>query len=250
VLAPLFACQSTVPLGSECTRFERGCNMDVSHGMPERDAGSVAPVLDAAPAPADAQAPKDAGQDLPAPPDGGPSQPDDAGMAARMGIQNGSFEITSVPPKAGSLDPLTNEPQIAPWRWCAGNIGVDHGFDKFAATDGQWMLSLSFSVGPAVVVQELAKKLVAGTRYAFQIDAARSHDGPDDVRLELIGTNSTCTSATVLAQTPNLGEDSLTTYCLSFVADEAEDHVALRMNPLGLSASVFADNLREVSGCP
>jgi hypothetical protein len=248
---PLLACKSTVPLGSECTRFERSCDMDMSHSMPEPDGGPTGPTLDAAAmTEVDAQASVDAGHELPSPPDSGNGEVDDAGMTALMGIQNGSFEITSMPPKPGSLDPLTNETQIAPWRWCAGNIAVDHGFDKFAATDGEWMLSLSFSVGPAVVVQELDEPLVAGARYAFQIDAARSHDGPGDVRLELIGTNATCTSATVLAQTPELGQDTLTTYCLSFVAAEPEDHVALRMNPLGLSASVYADNLREVSGCP
>lgn len=242
----VLGCQSTVPLGSECIRFERGCGTDVSPGTDGMDAAIALP--DAAASAVDARVPEDAGLEPP-PPDAQVSEPD-AAVTGTMGIRNGSFEITSEPPKAGTLDPITNETEIAPWRWCAGKTTVDQGFDMLTATDGQWMVSLSFSVGPAILVQELEKPLVPGARYTFAVDAARSHDGPDDVRLELIGTNGTCTSANELAQTPKLTDSALVTYCLTFEPREADDHVALRMNPLGLTATVFADNLREVAACP
>ena len=222
--------------------------MDVSHSMPDPPDGGPAAVPHDAALP-DARVPEDAGPVEPPPPDDAGQGEADAATTSVMGIRNGSFEITSVPPEPGSLDPITNATEITPWRWCAGNVGVNHGFDSLTASDGEWMLSLSFSVGPAEVVQKLEQPLVRGARYAFEIDAARNNEGPDDVRLELIGTNSTCTSSSVLAQTARLGQ-SLTTYCLSFKASEAHEHVALRMNPLGLTADVFADHLREVPSCP
>jgi hypothetical protein len=240
---PLAGCESTVPLGSECLRFERGCGAITGPDQaPDEPLDSGGPPL----AMPEAGTPDAA---LPPEPDGGPAA--DGGPTGTLGLQNGSFEITSEPPEPGSLNPLSADTEIAPWYWCGGNITIDDEQGGFAATEGTWMMALSFGAGPAIVAQALSSPLVPGTRYAFAVDAGRSASGPDDVRLELIGTNGTCTSAEFVAESAPLGSDApLQTYCLSFVAEEPYEHVALRMNTLALTATAFVDNLRAVDSCP
>ena len=47
-----------------------------------------------------------------------------------------------------------------------------------------------------------------------------------------------------------LSASGFSTYCLTFKAEEAHDHLALRSNTLALNATIYVDNLREVAGCP
>jgi hypothetical protein len=239
-----------VPLGSECQDFALECvdgmqgppgseldagspnDLDASQGAPEagRDAGS-GPVADAGPA-EDADGP-------------------DAGAPAFPGIRNATFTITSEPPEPGDVG-LLGDADIDPWRWCAGSIAVGHELGGYAPSDGDSLISLAFGAGPALLGQLLSEPLEPLREYAIALDAARSEGGSDELRLELLGTELTCTSPSTLASTPALtAGDTLTTYCLRFTPLERHSHLTLRVAPLSsVVGTVYVDNLRQVSDCP
>lgn len=254
-------CQGgTVPLGSECPRFARRCDELPGPGGSHDDDGASAPPDADTPIEADAAPGEDAeAPSVPLPNDDAGVLPvidagneeNDAGTGVFPPIENGSLEITSVPPEPGEVH-LLSDTQIAPWRWCAGSVEAGRNLGGYTPSDGNSLVSLSLGVGPAMIVQRLSSSLVEGQRYALAIDVARSANGPDEVRLELIGTDISCTSSTTLARTGPLRSDTvagLETFCLTFTARDDHDHLALRAEPLASTAIVYVDNLRFDPNC-
>lgn len=185
-----------------------------------------------------------------APNDAG-TPPGDAG-AGETGtpLRNGGFELTELPAQPGPL--LPGDARIDPWRWCGGTVSVGPELGGYAASEGQTLLSMSFSAGPAMISQQLALPLRAEQPYAYAVDAARSESGVAALRLQLVAQLETCAAPTALAETPALELESagLARYCLVFTAPFDVSHLGLRvMDVLALDGTVYVDNLRPDPSC-
>jgi hypothetical protein len=232
------ACSETVALGSECPAFALECLGDDGEdgsdddGSADDDSGDP----DAAVTP-DAAAP-DAGEG-------------DGGLAPVFPpIENGSFDITSVPPLPGEVTPISDT-AIDPWIWCGGTIAVGPELSGYSPTEGDTLMSMAFGAGPARLGQRLAMPLEAGRPYALALDVARSESG-SELRLQLVGTNDDCAGNDTLAQTEPLEFDQaagLVTHCLAFTPSESYSHVVLTIGSFTLIGTVYVDNLRLDASC-
>ncbi len=228
-------CSDTIALGSECPSFASECERDLG-GADASDAGAAtAPGQDAQVAGDPAPGADDASTSAPEPP---APLPQDA-----TSILNGSFEVTSLADPFGTLE-------IADWAWCQGDVEVSSSFDGHDASDGNALLSLSFGIGFPVLSQQLTAPMRAGLSYTVAIDAARSGEGPDELRVLLFGGSEACAQTELLAESAPLSSDGqLATYCLTLTPSTDYAHLALAVDPLVFTGAVYVDNLRVDPGC-
>jgi hypothetical protein len=244
-LAPLgcVACSDTIALGSECPQFALECERDLG-----RAGGSDAGSDDGSSDDPDEPYGPDGGSGSPGVPAPPSDEPDADAGASGDGpddalILNGSFETTSLSPLLGTL-------QIANWDWCQGDVAVSDSFDGHDASDGSSLVSLEFGIGFPVLSQELQTPLIQGVSYTLAVDAGRSGEGPDELRLVIYGGDESCAETWSLVRSDPISKDGeLHTYCLTFTPARDAPYIVLAVDPLALSGAVYLDNVRFDARC-